>query len=310
MENVHFYLGIDGGGTGCRCLVQFEDGRQTVIPGGPLNICSVPQDRVKENLAKVFGQVEQCAGSLSLCKGVGIGVAGFTNVQAEPFFRTQVEQWFPGVPMALNTDGAIALYGAHQSPEGMALIAGTGSVCFGIKGDRQLLSGGGGHLIDDEGSGYAVGRDILTAVLKSLDGRSGPTLLADALQKAHGIQTRADLISFTYHQNTGKQTIASLAPLLTPACEAADAAALAIVDKAAENLAQMVGAVAHTLDMPRGPLAFSGSILTKQPHILEKVGKILDEDWPDMVYYVAKKDAASGAVLMAQWAAEADPSGV
>lgn len=304
MEQVPFYIGIDGGGTKSRCLLDFADGRQVVLQGGPMNICSTSQEQVARNLAELFRQTEQLAGSLSLCRGVGIGTAGFTNVLAEPFFRRQVEKWFPGVPMALNTDGAIALFGAHEQRQGIALIAGTGSVCIGIRGERSCLTGGGGHLIDDEGSGYAVGRDILAAVLKSLDGRSGPTALADGLYRSTGIATRADLISFAYHPDTGKQDIAALAPLLTQTCELGDEAALAIAEKAARCLAEMVDAVVRTLDMPKGPLSFSGSILIKQPHILEKLCKILDRNWPDMVYYPQKRDAAFGAVMMARWAAQ------
>ena len=301
MEQNHFYLGIDGGGTKSRCMLEFDDGRQVVLQGGPMNICSVPQEQVAENLAVLFRQAERLAGSLSLCKGVGIGVAGFTNKASPPFFRSQVEKWFPGVPMMLDTDGAAGLFGAHDAPEGIVLIAGTGSVCFG---GRQQLTGGGGHLIDDEGSGYAIGRDICTAVMKAQDGRSGPTVLSQLLRDQQGISCRADLMTFVYHPDTGKQGIAALAPLLTEACNRGDEAALAIADKAAENLAEMVSAVVRRLDMPRGPLAFSGSILAKQPHIMEKICKILDRNWPDMVYYTEKKDAASGAVLMARWAAQ------
>lgn len=304
MEQTYFYLGIDGGGTKSRCLLAFEDGRQVLIEGGPMNICSVSQQQVAENLADLFRQTEQIAGSLLLCKGVGIGVAGFTNNAAPPFFRDQVQKWFPGVPMMLDTDGAAGLFGAHGAPEGIVLIAGTGSVCFGIHGDRQQLTGGGGHLIDDEGSGYAIGRDICTAVMKAQDGRSGPTVLSQLLCEARGISQRSDLMTFVYHPDTGKQGIAALAPLLTQACDQEDAAAMAIADKAADSLVDMVSAVVRRLDMPRGPLSFCGSILKKQPHILEKICKKLDETWPDMIYYPQKNDAAYGAVLMAQWAAQ------
>lgn len=304
MNGSAYYLGIDGGGTKSRCLIDFVDGRKVTLQGGPMNICSVSQEQVAKNLEELFLQTEQITGSLSLCQGIGIGAAGFSNAQARPFFQSQAERWFPGVPVALDTDGAIALYGAHESREGMVLIAGTGSVCFGIRADQNLLVGGGGHLIDDEGSGYAIGRDICTAVLKSLDGRAAPTVLAEELKKAKGISTRTELISFVYHPDTGKQGIAALAPLLTPACDAGDEAALAIAEKAASHLVQMVDAVVRTLDMPRGPLAFSGSILRNQPHIQEIICKILDRNWPDMLYYVEKKDAATGAALMARWAAQ------
>lgn len=304
MEQMGFYLGIDGGGTKSRCMLEFDDGRRTAQLGGPLNICSVPRTEVSRTLDSLFGWAETVSGDLSLCRGVGIGAAGFTDPQAEPFFRQKAEQWFPGTPVALDTDAAVALYGAHLGREGIVLVAGTGSVCFGRKDGQACQVGGGGHIIDDGGSGYALGRDILTAVLKAMDGRIPPTVLTEAVRERCGISRRGQLIHFVYGHGTGKEDIAALAPLLFPACRAGDEAALAIADRAAEDLADMVLAAARQLDMPRGPVAFSGSVLTKEPWFLKKICKILDRNDANMVYYVSKADAVAGAVLMARWASE------
>lgn len=304
MEQIGFYLGIDGGGTASRCMLKFDDGRQVVIHGGPLNICSVSQAEAEQTLAHLFRKTQMLAGNLNLCKGVGIGVAGLTNPMAEVFFRQQVNLWCPNVPFSLDTDAAAALYGAHLTQNGIVLIAGTGSVCFGIQGAKRIQVGGGGHIIDDEGSGYALGRDILSAVLKAMDGRIPPTLLSDAVSKHFGITQQSQLIRFVYDPQNRKDTIASVAPLLFPACHAGDVAALQIAQKAAEALANMILVTAKLLDMPEGPIAFSGSILTKEVQIRERICKILDTSSSNMVYYLPRADAVSGAVLMARWAAE------
>lgn len=304
MEQIGFYLGIDGGGTASRCMLKFDDGRQIVIHGGPLNICSISQAEAEQTLSHLFRKTQMLAGNLNLCKGVGIGVAGLTNPMAETFFRQQVNLWFPNVPFSLDTDAAAALYGAHLAQNGIVLIAGTGSVCFGIHGTKRAQVGGGGHIIDDEGSGYALGREILSAVLKAMDGRIPPTLLSDAVSKHCGITQRSQLIRFVYDPKTGKNTIASLAPLLFSACQAGDVAALQIADRAAAALADMIFVTSKLLDMPEGPIAFSGSILTKEVQIREKICKVLDTRSPNMIYYLPRADAVSGAVLMARWANE------
>lgn len=303
MDRSGYYIGIDGGGTKSRLLLEFEDDRMPIyLSGGPLNICSVSLHEVIEHLTKLFQQVADCVGGLPACRGIGIGVAGFSNPNAEPFFREQVQRFFPGVPVALGTDASAALYGAHLSRNGIVLISGTGSVCYGIREGRSCQIGGGGHLIDDEGSGYAIGRDILSAVLQAQDGRGAPTLLSSALQQKCGIENRSQLIRFVYSSSTGKENIAALAPLLTPACQAGDTVALEIAGKAANYLAQLIATAVAQLEMETGPVAFSGSILTKEPFVRKFLCKKLDTNWGNMVYYNAKADACAGAVLMARWA--------
>lgn len=303
MEQRGFYLGIDGGGTASRCMVELDDGSREVITGGPLNICSVSQEEAAQTLAQLFQQVLEQAGGPELCRGIGVGVAGFTNPMAEGFFRRQIGRWFPDVPVMLDTDAAAALYGAHQSRNGIVLIAGTGSVCYGCNGPHRSQVGGGGHILDDEGSGYALGRGVLAAVLRAMDGRLPPTMLSEAVSRHCGITQRSQLIQFVYDPKTGKDTIAALAPLLLEACQAGDPVALGIAEKAAQALAEMILVTAERLDMPEGPVAFSGSILTKTAQIRERVCKILDTRSADMVYYLPRADAVSGAILMAHWAA-------
>ncbi len=301
MEQTVFYLGIDGGGTKSTARLEFADGRPPVyLAGGPLNVCSLPYGEVAANLAALVDKAEDAAGGHSLCRGVGIGAAGLTNPGAEPFFRAQVMARLPGAPLALGTDALAALYGAHLGYEGIVLVSGTGSVCHGAMGPRSHQAGGCGHLIDDEGSGYAIGRDILAAVVQSLDGRLPATILSEAVEKHSGLASRGDIVGFVYEATTGKDDIAAFAPLLTAACKAGDDAALAIADKAAENLLALVSAVANTLPLPEGPLAFAGGILKKEPFVYEPLCKKLAKHWPKIVYYKAKADAATGAVLMAR----------
>lgn len=304
MELQRYYIGIDGGGTKSTLRMVFENGSAPVsIRGGPLNICSVPQPDAAEHLQRLFRQALGTVPPGAVCGGIGIGTAGFTNPHVLPFFRAQTEKGFPGVPLVIESDAAAALYGAHQSREGIVLVAGTGSSCFGKRGERSHLAGGGGHIIDDEGSGYAIGRDILSAVLQALDGRISPTLLAQGVKETYGIASRSDLIGFVYAPETRKDTIAACAPLLTAACRAGDRAALSIAERAAGHLFDLVSAVVETLQMPEGPIAFTGSILTEEPYVRNFLRKKLDMRWADMVYYRAKADAAAGAVCMARWAA-------
>ncbi len=304
--NSGYYLGIDGGGTKSTAMLAFTHSAPPIrLTGGPMNLCSAPFPEVADNLRCLLRSVQESAGSAP-CLGIGAGLAGFTHPQAPDFFRNLIAAWYPGVPMMLDTDAAAALYGAHGAPDGMILISGTGSVCYGMHRQNCCQVGGGGHLLDDAGSGYSIGRDILSSVLKSLDGRLPNTVLSELLAR-HGLSpNRGTLIGFAYAPTTGKDDIAALAPLLTEACASGDPIALSIAERAAGGLLELAAAAARRLLLPQGPLAFSGSILQKEPFVRRRLLEKLDNQLSTMVYYNAKADAASGAVRMARQAAGKD----
>ncbi|MEI3013924.1 MAG: hypothetical protein V8T36_03730 [Ruthenibacterium lactatiformans] len=84
-------------------------------------------------------------------------------------------------------------------------MAGTGSICFGRDAaGKTARSGGYGHKIDDEGSGYALGRDALAAVVRAQDGRGPRTLLTDLVFAQLKVVDVGGLVQFTYDPQTEK----------------------------------------------------------------------------------------------------------
>ena len=123
-----YYIGIDGGGTRSTLLIDFEDGGAPIcVQGGPLNICSVPQQEAGASLEKLFRQAADAvrARGGQRCKGIGAGVAGAADPRTIPFFRESIGRIFPGIPLTVETDAAAALYGAHLDREGIVLVSGT-----------------------------------------------------------------------------------------------------------------------------------------------------------------------------------------
>ena len=193
-----------------------------------------------------------------------------------------------------------ALAGALGAPCGMVLIAGTGSICFGRDAaGKTARSGGYGHKIDDEGSGYALGRDALAAVVRAQDGRGPRTLLTDLVFAQLKVVDVGGLVQFTYDPQTDKKQIAALAPLVARAYEAGDEAAKAVVEKACRELALLVDPVARALHMEAGVLALTGSILLRDKAVREGTAALLRMRFPGMRLAEPKSDAAAGAALLA-----------
>ena len=198
-------------------------------------------------------------------------------------------------------DQQTALYGALGGPGGIVLIAGTGSICFGKNGAGEYArSGGWGHLIDDEGSAYALGRDILRAVVRAADGRAPATALTELVAQRLGAPGVQPVIRFTYAPTTTKKEIAALAPLLDPALQQGDAAAQAIIAHAADELTQMAAAAMQPLGLQTGSMALLGSVLQKNETLRAAVITRLTAQFPTLTFPEPVGDATDGAAVMAE----------
>ena len=60
-----------------------------------------------------------------------------------------------------------------------AWVAWTGSTVYGRSAAGTLARAGGGYLLGDEGSGYAIGLAAWRAVLRAYDGRGSQTSLTE-----------------------------------------------------------------------------------------------------------------------------------
>ena len=175
------YLGIDGGGTGCRAAVCDEAGR---ILGegraGPANISSDPETALA-NLLAAAAQALPAGAALGDLRA-GLGLAGANVAES-------VERLRPRLPFAtarIETDARIALAGALRDGDGIVAAIGTGSVFASQRGGVLRQVGGWGLVLGDEGSGAWLGRQLLAAVLQRLDGFRPPSPLADEILAEFG----------------------------------------------------------------------------------------------------------------------------
>lgn len=296
-----YVLGVDGGGT--KTNVSVADLSGTVFytfTTGAININGESTENVRNNLRQIFVQEVSAFGGVQGCRSVCIGAAGISNVEAGIFLENTVREAGYTGKLHITGDYQTALYGALGSSNGILLIAGTGSICYGKNtAGEEHRTGGFGYLIDDEGSGYAIGRDILTAVVRAHDGREEKTLLTPMVFEQLGVKTMGEVISFVYHKNTNKRDIAALATHIAEVCAAGDNAACRIVEKCCDELAALVYPVVERLGLERGNLAMAGSILLKEDRIRNGVAARVASKYPGILCRTPDKDAAYGAVLIA-----------
>lgn len=241
-----FFLGIDGGGTGCRAAL--ADGTGRILGegrGGPANINTDAEAAalsIMEATAEAIGK----SGADPREMIAAMGLAGGTMGPAVERLRTLL----PFARMRIVNDAVTAARGALGAQDGILAAIGTGSVFAVQRGGDLRQVGGRGFLMGDEGSGAVMGRALLSLAMRAGDGFAPMTpLLRDLLDEFGGIE---GIIGFG---NTARPVdFARLAPRI-----------VANDDPAARQvLGNAVAEVCHILTVLQGdaplPVVFMGGL--------------------------------------------------
>jgi len=296
-----YVVGIDGGGTKTAVTIAHDDGGIALsFTVGPININGGDRANIEASFVEMFKQMISCCGSLENITHMCIGAAGISNPLVKSFLEQNVrDNGFLG-QLTITGDQETALYGAQNAMKGIILIAGTGSICYGVnEAGEQHRTGGFGHLIDDEGSGYSIGRDLLSTLVQTEDGRISGTIIPTLVYERLGLRTVQEIVGFVYDKQTTKKEIANLAPIMTLACEQGDQHAIALADRCTDSLYELVVPVINRLGLYDTPIAIAGSVLHKSSFVREALAKKLAQSYPTVELIMPIKDAAYGAVLMA-----------
>lgn len=286
--------GWDGGGTGTTVVVMESAKEIARAHFGALNLNGTEEQTVRQTVTACV-QWMQAQGE---CDALCIGAAGMSNHRVNSLLRQVLAETGYQGKLLLTGDQEVALQGAVGS-SGAVLIAGTGSICCGKDPNGTLLRvGGGGHLLDDEGSGYAIARDMFTAVLRSMDGRAEPTLLQAMMAERIGSADRSAIISYVYAPQRTKAEIASFATMLDPAVDAGDRIAMTIAEKAANELTLLVATLVRQLACHPVETAIMGSVGQCCHAVRERLLTNLQRDTRVQVIQ-PRHDAAFGAATLA-----------
>jgi hypothetical protein len=145
-------LGIDGGGSNLRVVL--ADDRlhiQQQGQGGSANPNVVGREASGQAIRTVISEILAAAQlSVDQIAGVGIGIAGASQPDFRDWLQQVLADVMPGAPLAISSDFEIALVGAHSKRLGVLVLAGTGSLAYGVnsKGDSALV-GGWGYLLGE-----------------------------------------------------------------------------------------------------------------------------------------------------------------
>lgn len=297
-ENQNLAIGVDGGGT--KTVAALSDLNLKILKiakTGPSNLRNVGRDQAILNISKAILKVIKEKEILSIC----IALAA-----VEEEFKSEKEKIKKGILKKLNFKGRIeivsdqiaAFKSGTDEKNGLVLIAGTGSVCHGWKGNQEVKTGGWGW-VNDEGSGFWAGQKGYQAIFKDLDGRGPKTKITKLLFKEWKLKNKEDLMKKIYGKDSIRN-ISLISKTVDKASQMGDKVARKILEEAEEELSILANSIIKRLKFQnkKFPLVLIGSMF-KSKIILNKLKKEIKKLAPRAEFIFPKEEPVMGAVKLA-----------
>lgn len=303
-----YVLGIDAGGTKTVCLLADEHGRiVSEGRGGGANLHAAGELEVEKVLHAVM---EEAIGDRGIVpSAICLGIAGVDRDDEMRTVRAIMRRIGHQSRTLVVNDALIALVAGAGDAPGIVIIAGTGSIVYGRNGSGEAARAGGwGHMIGDEGSGYWIGREALSAVMRAGDGRGPETQLSAEILRHFELTDVSRLPRIVYDRAQPRMAVAALGPLVQQVADQGDAVASRILERAAEELVLAARSVAARLEMRGAAFSFylAGGMFRVLPWLVEELPRRLAEVAPRSQVERLDKEPATGAV----WLALAETRGV
>jgi glucosamine kinase len=235
------FLGVDGGGTGCRA--RLGDWAGAVLGegvAGPANIRVGLEEGIRSVLDAAGQCLAQAGASFNDPIVACLALAGASEPREAAAAHAACKQRFRRA--IVTTDAHAACVGAHGGEDGGIVIVGTGSIGWAVHGGRSTRVGGWGFPVSDEGGGAWLGCEAVRRTLWAHDGRAARTPLLRGVSAELGTDPHA----IVRWMGTAKpRDFARLAPLVVDHAASADPAAAEIMRLAAGHIETIAARLAN-----------------------------------------------------------------
>ncbi|MDR9855714.1 BadF/BadG/BcrA/BcrD ATPase family protein [Paenibacillus sp. VCA1] len=327
-------LAVDGGGT--KCLAVFADIEGRMLASGKAGSCNYQgtgREAAALELTRAIREAKRrLAASATGCKPPAseaesasleqkekvntaedeplhvtcavFGVAGLDTEYDRQVIEGMVREALAQTQVTadrivVENDGVAALLGATGGAPGILIIAGTGSIVYGINAQGQSARAGGwGHRVGDEGSGYWIGKQAIHAALRGFDGRGGHTALTGKLLLHLGLRNEEELFNWVYSAEYSVDKTAELARLVTVAEREGDETARLILETAADELLLGARSVLNKLGMAAAPFTviLQGGVLQNNLLVRNRLADAFRSVSPLSQIDEAKKEPIYGVI--------------
>jgi N-acetylglucosamine kinase-like BadF-type ATPase len=297
-----YLLGVDGGAT--KTLAAVLDLQEQVLHvarAGPSNEDSVGAQAAVEALIAAADGAIAAAGIERADVGAAVLAIAGTSTEsiASNLRRRRDDGWI----VVNDVVGAWATVNAGG--DAVAAIAGTGSNVFGVgPGGRSWRTGGWGHLLGDEGSGYWLGNESIRAALRDRDGSGPPTRLGEVASSFFGVADIEAVVTLVYSKPLSKSEIAALAVETGKLADDGDEVARTLYEHGAELLGGQVAAVIEHAGLTGSfPVGLIGSAYKAGEVFIGPLRRRISESSPEAQIRRVEMAPVGGSLTLAARAA-------
>jgi N-acetylglucosamine kinase-like BadF-type ATPase len=281
-------LAIDGGQTSTKALI--ADTRGVILgrgTGSPCDHINGPHG-YERNRAAIH------SASLAAVADAGIDPAdivaagmGLTSappeLRVQPLFEAMLRKIADPEHIWINHDVAANLAGASAGEPGVVVIAGGGSIGYGVDANgNEAKAGGMGFLMGDEGSAWWIGLHAVRAAAEAVDGRGEATELLPFVLEHFNLPTIRHIVGIIYAPDFTRDRIAGISPDVVRIATT-DAVAHDIVTSAGRKLAGLAIAVSRQLFTRETAVDIypTGGVFSAGELVMAPFRTAVDEAWPD-----------------------------
>lgn len=252
-----YFLGIDGGGTKTEFVLVDEMGVIVARAiGGASSIDTITYEESMKSITVTFTLLKTDVKVSRIFAGIG-GIASEFDSERYAEQLRKLPFVAEDAIIEVKNDVYAALASGRGTLEGMTLILGTGSVCFGVRDGVSWRCGGYHFKEGDAGSAFDLGFMALKYYARVLDGRYEPSEFSEAIKNHLGIDDFSRLVTYFDHLN--RTQVAQIAPIVT-AFGAINQYAYKILVEAAEEVRLLVEGVYRHLGFDITTLSIIGGL--------------------------------------------------
>lgn len=295
---MEYYLGIDGGGTKTTAAVSDEKGNILLKKvGKTINFYSVGMEKARENLLSVIEDIYSEIGEITF-ESVFVGCSALDS-EADTETLTSLCGEVKAKKIKMDSDLYVALKSVENAVCPCVAICGTGSMVIGEdKNGNVKFKGGWGHIIGDEGSGYAIAVNALKCCAIFCDSGEKSPLLESA-EEYFGVADFRQVIDKIYSPETTKDVLAGFASGVQKTAEAGDVFAQSIIVNEAHNFSRTVFNLLGEIE-ECSVLALYGGVFQHNELFREAFKEDITEIYPDLEIRLLDIPPEEGALKIAR----------
>ena len=308
---MNYILGVDGGGT--KTVIRIADINGITVSEfitGAGNCKKVSLELAKKNISDgILNAIKQTGTSIediffsSSCFGLsGLDSDRDEEVYKKIIFNSKISKFLDSKKTIICNDSRIGLAAGSDSKNGIMIICGTGSNCFGINEEGlEVKANGWDYILGDEGSAYNISIKALRAVTKAYDGRGRKTLLSKTILSELNLSSIYDLVDWCYNNAFTCERFADLTRIVCATAEAGDNISIRLLKEEAKEALLSASVVAKKLNLTNRhfDIVYVGSVFRCEKYFNQVLTDMLKGKFPKINFTPLKDKPVSGAIKMA-----------